>query len=223
MFRAGSPVIYRKESHEEKVSRGSSRRPRRAAYVVHAPAQEKKLKKSRSEAGRRQPLQMSLWLAKEGNFYEKNGLSVEAISIPGSSLALQAMLAGDLPIIQLGGAASIQARASKPTLSLSPPSCASSLFSICRQLSGIRTKGQSVWHHSFRTLFQSGWVCFQSQGIGVKRYRDGPTGGPTEAITAMVAGKIDAAALSPPATLNARKFKLKELLDMSRLEARVSY
>src|SRR2546428_14128470 len=52
---------------------------------------------------------MSMWLAKEGNYYEKNGLNVEAISIPGSSLALQAMLAGELPIIQLGGAASIQA------------------------------------------------------------------------------------------------------------------
>ena len=39
----------------------------------------------------------------------KHGLNVEAISIPGSSLALQAMLSGELPIIQLGGAASIQA------------------------------------------------------------------------------------------------------------------
>ena len=74
-----------------------------------ASAQEKKLEKIRVGGGSASATQMSLWLAKEGGFYEKNGLNVEAISIPGSSLALQAMLAGDLPIIQLGGAASIQA------------------------------------------------------------------------------------------------------------------
>ena len=53
--------------------------------------------------------QMWVWLAKEGKYYEKNGLSVEVISIPGSSLAIQAMLSGELPIIQAGGAGPIQA------------------------------------------------------------------------------------------------------------------
>src|ERR1051325_6286813 len=74
-----------------------------------ASAQEKKLEKIRVGGGSASATQMSLWLAKEGNYYEKNGLSVEAISIPGSSLALQAMLAGEVPIIQLGGGASIAA------------------------------------------------------------------------------------------------------------------
>lgn len=80
-----------------------------------ASAQEKKLEKIRVGGGSASATQMSLWLAKEGNFYEKNGLNVEAISIPGSSLALQAMLAGDLPIIQLGGAASIMRRSTSPS------------------------------------------------------------------------------------------------------------
>src|SRR4249920_4243329 len=74
-----------------------------------APAQEKKLEKIRVGGGSASTTQMSLWLAKEGNFYDKHGLNVEAVSIPGSSLALQAMLSGELPVIQLGGAASIQA------------------------------------------------------------------------------------------------------------------
>src|SRR5262245_36207466 len=78
-------------------------------YLSHAAAQEKKLEKIRVGGGSASTTQMSLWLAKEGNFYDKQGLNVEAISIPGSSLALQAMLSGELPIIQLGGAASIQA------------------------------------------------------------------------------------------------------------------
>jgi ABC-type nitrate/sulfonate/bicarbonate transport system substrate-binding protein len=72
-------------------------------------AQEKKLEKFRTGGGSASAAQMSVWLAKEGNYYEKNGLSVEVISIPGSSLAIQAMLSGELPIIQAGGAGPIQA------------------------------------------------------------------------------------------------------------------
>jgi ABC-type nitrate/sulfonate/bicarbonate transport system substrate-binding protein len=45
------------------------------------------------------------------------------------------------------------------------------------------------------------------------------TGGPAETVTAMAAGKVHAAAISPPATLQARRVKLKELLDMSKLDA----
>jgi ABC-type nitrate/sulfonate/bicarbonate transport system substrate-binding protein len=43
------------------------------------------------------------------------------------------------------------------------------------------------------------------------------TGGPSEAIAAMAAGKIQAAALSPPSTLRARQLKFNEILDMSKL------
>jgi len=62
-----------------------------------------------------------MWMAREGGFYEKHGLTVEAISIPGSSLALQAMLAGELPIIQLGGAASIQPQPINQSNLIKPP------------------------------------------------------------------------------------------------------
>ena len=81
-------------------------------------AQEKKLDKLRVGGGSASATQMSLWLAKEGNYYEKHGLNVEVISIPGSSLALQAMLSGELPIIQAGGADPIQ-RISPALMSLS--------------------------------------------------------------------------------------------------------
>jgi ABC-type nitrate/sulfonate/bicarbonate transport system substrate-binding protein len=77
--------------------------------VAQASAQEKKLERLRAGGGSASGTQLTMWLAKEGNYYEKHGLEVEAISIPGSSLALQAMLAGELQILQLGGAASIQA------------------------------------------------------------------------------------------------------------------
>ena len=73
------------------------------SMLARAGAQDRRVEKIRVGGGSTSATQMSMWLAKEGGFYEKHGLSVEAISIPGSSLALQAMLAGELPIIQLAG------------------------------------------------------------------------------------------------------------------------
>jgi len=93
------------------------------AVSYPASAQDKKLERIRVGGGSTSATQMSMWLAKEGGFYEKHGLSVEAISIPGSSLALQAMLAGELPIIQLGGAASIQASLSGADTGMTSPRC----------------------------------------------------------------------------------------------------
>ena len=187
-------------------------------------AQEKNLEKIRVGGGSASATQMSLWLAKDGNFYEKNGLNVEAISIPGSSLALQAMLAGDLPIIQLGGAASIQANFSGADTVIVATIVRKFLFWIFARPGFERMedlRGKVFGTTRFGTLSDlAARFALRSHGIDPERdITMVQTGGPTEAITAMVAGKIDAAALSPPSTLNARKFKLRELLDMSKLEA----
>src|SRR6266550_8326846 len=80
-----------------------------AAWFSPAAAQDKKLERIRIGGGSVGAPQMTMWFAKEANLYEKHGLAVEAISIPGSSMALQAMLSGDVPIVQLGGTASMLA------------------------------------------------------------------------------------------------------------------
>ena len=65
------------------------------AVFSQSAAQEKKLERIRIGGGSVGAPQMTMWFAKEANLYEKYGLAVEAISIPGSSMALQAMLAGE--------------------------------------------------------------------------------------------------------------------------------
>jgi ABC-type nitrate/sulfonate/bicarbonate transport system substrate-binding protein len=76
-----------------------------AGLAGSAPGQEKKLEKIRIGGGSVGAPQMTMWFAKEANLYAKHGLAIEAISIPGSSMAIQAMLSGEVPIIQLGGTA----------------------------------------------------------------------------------------------------------------------
>src|SRR5215467_5635969 len=192
--------------------------------LSNAFSQEKKVEKFRAGGGSASATQMSLWLAKEGNFYEKNGLNVEAISIPGSSLALQAMLAGDLPIIQLGGAASIQANFSGADSVIVATIVRKFLFWIFAKPDIQRMeelKGKVFGTTRFGTLSDLA-SRFALRFYGIDPERDitmVQTGGPAETVTAILTGKIQAAALSPPATLQAKKAKLKELLDMSKLDA----
>jgi ABC-type nitrate/sulfonate/bicarbonate transport system substrate-binding protein len=189
-----------------------------------ASAQEKKVDRIRLGGGSASATQMSLWLAKEGNYYEKHGLAAEPISIPGSSLALQAMLAGELPIIQLGGAASIQANFSGADTIIIATIVRKFLFSIFARPGVERMedlKGKVFGATRFGTLSDLA-SRFALRAYGIEPERDitmVQTGGPAETVMAMVAGKVQAAAISPPATLQARKLNLKELLDMSKLDA----
>ncbi len=189
-----------------------------------APAQEKKLEKIRVGGGSASATQMSMWLAKEGGFYEKHGLAVEAISIPGSSLALQAMLAGELPIIQLGGAASILANFAGADTVIVATIVRKFLFSIFARPGVERMedlKGKVFGATRFGTLSDLA-SRFALRAYGIEPERDitmVQTGGPAETVTAMLTGKVHAAAISAPATLQARKLKLKEILDMSKLDA----
>lgn len=193
-------------------------------FLDGAQAQEKKLERIRVGGGSTSATQMSMWLAKEGGFYEKHGLGVEAISIPGSSLALQAMLAGELPIIQLGGAASIQANLAGADTIIIASIVKKFLFWIYSRADIARMedlKGKVFGTTRFGTLSDlASRYALRLYGIDPERdITMVQTGGPAETVVAIATGKIHAAALSPPATLQAKKAKLREILDMSKLDA----
>ena len=212
-------------------------------------AQEKPLEKLRVGGGSASATQLALWFAKEGGYYEKQGLKVEAVSIPGSSLALQAMLSGELPILQLGGAASIQANLSgaDTVIVADGTSCRHQIHDGLRM--GISENFKIVATIVRKFVF---WIYgrpeigrmedLKGKVFGTTRFGSlsdlasrfalrlhgidpehditmVQTGGPAETVAAMLTGKVQAAALTPPATLQAKKVKFKELLDMSKLDA----
>jgi NitT/TauT family transport system substrate-binding protein len=194
-----------------------------AGFLSAALAQEKKLDKLRVGGGSAAAAQMGLWLAKEARLYEKYGIAAEAISIPGSSLALQAMLSGDVPIIQLGGAASVRANLSGADTVIIAAVVRRLIFSIF-SIPGVDKmedlKGKVFGATRFGTLTEFA-ARFALQKFGIDPDRDitmVQTGGPPETVTALATGKVQAAVLPPPATLHARKLKLKELLDVSTLD-----
>ena len=186
-------------------------------------AQEKKLEKFRTGGGSASAAQMSVWLAREGNYYEKNGLSVEVISIPGSSLAIQAMLSGELPIIQAGGAGPIQAALSGTDTVIIATIAKKFNWWIFSQPNINRIedlRGKIFGTTRFGTQSDlASRIALRRAGIDPEHdITMVQTGGPAETIGAMVAGKVQAAAVTPPATLQARKAKLKDLVDLSKLD-----
>ncbi|MGH7871869.1 MAG: ABC transporter substrate-binding protein [Candidatus Binatia bacterium] len=192
-------------------------------FAAAANAQEKKLETLRTGGGSASGAQMSIWFAKEGNYFDKNGLSVEVISIPGSSLAIQAMLSGELPIIQAGGAGPIQAALSGTDTVIIATIAKKFNWWIYSQPNINRIedlRGKIFGTTRFGTQSDlASRIALRRAGIDPERdVTMVQTGGPAETIAAMVAGKVQAAAVTPPATLQARKAKLKDLVDLSKLD-----
>ena len=195
-----------------------------AVWICHAGAQDKKLERIRIGGGSVGAPQMTMWFAKEADLYEKYGLAIEAISIPGSSMALQAMLSGEVPIIQLGGTASMLANFAGADTVIVATILKKFLFSIFSRPEITRIvdlKGKLFGATRFGTLsdFASRFALEKS---GLNPERDitmVQTGGQPETVLALLTGKVQAAALSVPATMRAKKSNMRELLDMAKLES----
>ncbi|HEV8344151.1 MAG TPA: ABC transporter substrate-binding protein [Candidatus Binatia bacterium] len=197
-----------------------------AAWFSQSAAQDKKLEKIRIGGGGVGAPQMTMWFAKEANLYEKHGLAVEAIHIPGSSMALQAMLSGEMPIIQLGGTASMQANLAGADTVIVATILKKFLFSIfsrpeITQIADL--KGKLFGATRFGTLSDfASRFALEKNGLNPERdITMVQTGGQPETVLALLTGKVQAAALSVPAILRAKRANMRELLDMAKLEATI--
>jgi NitT/TauT family transport system substrate-binding protein len=195
-------------------------------WCCRVDAQERKLERLRIGGGAVGAPQMTLWFAKEANLYEKHGLAVEAIHIPGSSLALQAMLSGEVPIIQSGGTASIQANFAGADTVIVATILKKFLFSIFSRPDIARMadlKGKLFGATRFGTLSDfASRFALEKNGLNPERdVTMVQTGGQPETLTALITGKVQGAALSVPAILRAKKANMRELLDMAKLEATI--
>jgi len=168
-------------------------------------------------------IQMPRWIAKEAGYFEKHGLDVEVISISGTSLGLQALLSGNLQIILAGGPGPVQSALSGADTVIISTMAKRLHWWIYGQPSITKMeelKGKILGATRFGTLSEL------VARLALRRYGIDPlrgvtmiqTGGTVETVNAMISGKIHAAAVTPPATLFARKAKLRPLLNLSKLD-----
>jgi ABC-type nitrate/sulfonate/bicarbonate transport system substrate-binding protein len=133
------------------------------------------------------------------------------------------MLSGELPIIQAGGAGPIQAALSGTDTVILATIVKKFNWWIFGQANIARMedlKGKVFGTTRFGT--QSDLASrIALRKVGLEPERDVTmvqTGGPAETVIAMATGKVHAAAISPPATLQAKRLKLKELMDLTTLD-----
>ena len=130
------------------------------------------------------------------------------------------MLSGELPIIQAGGAGPIQVALSGTDTVILATIVKKFNWWIFGSTEHRRVmedlKGKDFWRQPcFGTqLHPASRIALRKAGLEPERdVTMIQTGGPAETVTAMAAGRVNAAAISPPATLQARRLKLKDLME----------
>jgi len=160
------------------------------------------------------------WVAQEEGLFRKNGLEVELVHIASTSRAIQTMLAGELAYTYMDGRNSVQAAlkgadvvilagvANRLVFSFMARPEIKSFNDLKGSKIGITRLGSST--HSV-TLWVMNKVGLKPEEYQMLQLVDVPN-----IFTAIVAGQIEAGALSPPTNFRARKAGLTELMDLTK-------
>jgi len=160
------------------------------------------------------------WVAREEGLFRKNGLEVELVHIPSTSRAIQTLLAGELAYTYMDGRTAVQATLKGADVAIVAGVANRLVFSFMAR-SEIKTfndlKGKKIGitrlgssTHSV-TLWVMNRFGHKPDDYQLLQLVDVPN-----IFTAMMAGQIDAGALSPPTNFRGRKAGLTELIDLSK-------
>ena len=161
-------------------------------------------------------------LARDAGLFARNGLEVEVVSIPGSSVVIQSMLAGEIPISAVSSAAVIEADlagADIPIIAGVVNRAVNVLMVVpgVSSVTDLKGKRLGVPRLGDSTDFLTRYALRQQ---GIEPERDTAIlqiGGNQEIVTAMQNGAIDGGALSSPSTIRARHLGYHQILDLGAL------
>jgi NitT/TauT family transport system substrate-binding protein len=165
---------------------------------------------------------LATWVAQEGGYFRKYGLDVDLVLIRSAATITSALIAGETPMIQLGGNGTIQA-----ALQGADTVNVMTLVSIIPQsfvvTPDIKTaedlKGKRFGVSRFGALSDL-VIRRYLRKFGLDPAKDVTIvqiGGIPEQVVAMKAGAISGGAMSPPALTVAKKAGFKELADFESL------
>ena len=193
-------------------------------FSALASGQEEKLDKIRVARASDSATESALWFTKEGGFFEKQGISVELIRLQGSSLVVSTMLAGEIALSQIGAAAVVDSGLAGGDLTIVATVIRNFVFYIfsrpeIERITDLKGKAMGTTRYGAISDFAARFALAK---YGLQPEKDVAilqTGGPSESVAALNANRIQAVALTAPATVRARKLGLKPLLDISKIEA----
>ena len=185
---------------------------------------QEKLDKIRVARASDSATEAALWFTKEGGFFEKHGISAELIRFQGSSLVVSTMLAGEIAVSQIGAAAVVDADLAGGDLTNIATIIRNFVFYIfsrpeIERMADLKGKAMGTSRYGAISDFAARFALMKHGLQPEKDVAILQTGGPSESVAALNANRIQAVALTAPATIRARKLGLRPLLDISKIEA----
>lgn len=164
--------------------------------------------------------QAVLWIAKEAGAFRRHGLDVDLVFIGSGSKMIQAVMAGDLKITQVGGTAPITARLRGADLKIVAVTFDTLPNSIIanreiRSIPDLKGKKIGVSRFGSNTDFVARYVLKKygltpDRDVAILQLGDVPS-----IFAALKASSVEAGVLSHPTTAAAIKMGLRELLDVA--------
>jgi ABC-type nitrate/sulfonate/bicarbonate transport system substrate-binding protein len=160
----------------------------------------------------------SIWVAQEEGLFKKQGLDIELIHIPSTSRAIQSMLSGEIHFTTADALNSIQAVGAGADVVMICEGVNRFVFSIMarpeiKRLADLKGKKIGITRIGSSThtavLFAVNKAGLTANDFSLLQLGEVPN-----ILTTLLAGQIDAGALSPPTNSRAKKAGLFELLNL---------
>jgi NitT/TauT family transport system substrate-binding protein len=159
-----------------------------------------------------------IWVAQEEGLFKKHGLDIELIHIASTSKAIQSMLAGEIQFTTADALNSIQAVAAGADVVMVCEGVNRFVFSLMaradlRRVAELKGKKIGITRLGSSTHTAVLYVAAKA-GLGANDYTLLQLGEVPNILTTLLAGQIDAGALSPPTNSRAKKAGLHELVNL---------
>ena len=159
-----------------------------------------------------------IWVAQEEGLFKKYGLDVELIHIASTSKAIQSMLSGEIQYTTADALNSIQAVAAGADVVMFCEGVNRFVFSLMarpeiKRLSDLKGKKIGITRIGSST-HTAVLFAVNKAGLGPNDYTLLQLGEVPNILTTLLAGQIDAGALSPPTNSRAKKAGLFELINL---------
>ena len=163
-----------------------------------------------------------VWVAKDGGYFEKNGLDVVLIYVAGSSRVVQAMLAREVPIAEIAIPAVIQANLAGADLVMlagpnHKPGQKLMVKPEIKSPEGLKGRKLGVTRFGTSDDFLIRYILSR---WGLQPDREVPLiqmGGSQEILAGLASGAIDGGVLSSPLNLRALKLGFHMMADLSAI------
>lgn len=164
-----------------------------------------------------------LWAAREGGYFKKYGLDFDLISMPSGNEGMNALIAGELEFLAIAGSTTASAALGGADVVALGTTVERLVASLVVNPSSVQKpedlKGKSVGISRFGTSIDTG-ARMAIQHYGLEPVRDVSIvqiGAVASILSAMRGGRIQAAILTYPSILQARREGYREMLDIASL------